>query len=172
MGYDYVKELIIFDLISNNYEEIDSQFAYRTNSIVLCLTPSSAYYLELKNIEYISFHDLISVKQFSEDILSIYDVVFAQNKEREKHAFFIEVAQYICQLYVIENIINYIDNNNFKYTTYLTDRETMSDKLNLNNNSSLLVQFYQFDRVIKINRKKTVSKYSLFNVIKKKIILM
>ena len=45
--------LIILDLVSNNYNEIDVTIFKNKDTIILSLTPSSCYYLESNDIKYI-----------------------------------------------------------------------------------------------------------------------
>ena len=65
-GYKYkLRNLIIIDMTSLNIAELNSKFKYnKDEDIVLALTPVSFYYLEMKNIKYYNFHDIISKESF------------------------------------------------------------------------------------------------------------
>jgi hypothetical protein len=170
--------LVIVDLVSNNYDEIAKYLPKFKNYHFLALTPSSAYYLEQKFISFMTFHDIVSVQQFRDKALQLYADFITQNQySAHADAFLIEVAQQLCQLQFIDCILNYLKNQVFSSTAYITDRPFTADKITSNNDYSNLLAHYTFTDVIRVARSKQtkiskialLKKYSLLEISKKAI---
>ena len=160
-------KLVVLDLVSNNYNDIDEFLDLFNDSEVLALSPSSFYYLENNNIKYSKFHDLISTKEFRNTVLEITNDILFKNDNKCFHGFFREVSQVSNQLFVIENIIKYIKNNNFSSVVYITDKNKNETLTPLSNNNSLLNLFIEFDKVIKIKRNIHVKKNTIIDLFKR-----
>lgn len=157
--------LVIVDLISNNYDEIKKYLHKYKNHHFLVLTPSSAYILERECINFITFHDIVSVQEFRNKILRLYtDVINCNKYLDDPDPFLIEAAQQLCQLQFIECILGYLNSNSFASTVYITDRAFASDKISFNNDYSNLLAYYKFSNVIRIAsiKQNKISKIDLF----------
>lgn len=168
--------LVIVDLISNNYDEINKYLHEFKNHHFLVLTPSSAYILEQACVNFITFHDIISVEEFRDKILKLYTDVINENQSLgNTDPFLIEAAQQLCQLQFIETILEFLNVQTFISTTYITDRPFTSETITTQNNYSNLLTFYKFSNVIRIAQTKhnviskldILKKYSFLQISKK-----
>ena len=142
-------DLVIIDIISNNYTELDKNISLFKDKTVLALTPSGLYYLENKGIKHISFHCLISEEKFKDNILKMYSTLLLQNIENNYFkGFFREVAQHVNYLLFVECILTYIEKESFNNVIYLTDRQTNSMKNT--NISPLLPDYIKFNNILTI----------------------
>ena len=161
-------KLVILDIVSNNFEEVDKYISTFENCQVLALTPSSFYYLNKKNIEFISFHQLISTEDFRKESLSIYDDILAKNvNSKYFKGFFRDIAQYICQLLFIEKIILFTKNNAFDNIIYITDKRIGKEFDYLSNNESILNIFLKFNNIIQIKKNSFGNKIKFFDKLKR-----
>lgn len=160
--------LIILDIVSNNYEQLENYKNLFDDSDILSLTPSSCYYLESKNITFKNFHDLISTELFRNKALDMYkDIARKNSYNKYFEGFFRDISQYICHILFIEQIISYIKINNFKNIIYITDKNLTEKFEILNNNESTLNNFIKFNKIIKIERNAFTNKINFFDKIKK-----
>ena len=157
--------LVILDIIANNFDEIKKYESIFDDSDVLALTPSGIYYLEHKNIVFKFFHDLVSTEEFRNITLDIYEKTLCNNSENKYFkGYFRDVAQVISQLLIVDKIKSYIEDNTFKDVIYITDK-ILEDSLNLEklvNTKSLLTYFIEFDSIIQIKRNIIENKVSLY----------
>lgn len=162
--------LVILDIVSNNYEKIKNYENILFENEILALTPSSFYYLEKRNILFKNFHDLLSTEQFKNLALSIYEDTLNNNKENKYFkGYFRNVAQVICQLIIIDKIKSYIELNNFEKIIYITDRKIANNLTleNLENNISLLGSFIKFDEILEVQKNVVENKINLIDKFKK-----
>lgn len=145
-------KLVILDIVSKNYKDLDNNLSTFDNAIVLSLSPSSCYYLDKNSIQYISFHGLISTKDFRDEFLSIFFDILKNNEEIYQRGFLREVSQYISQLLFVEKIITYIKKHNYTSTIYITDKKSNWDSSSISNENSILSYFFEFSKVIKIKK--------------------
>ena len=174
-------KLIILDLVTNSFDDVEQKMREDTNAQVLALTPSAFYYLESREIKYISFHKIISTEKFRNDVLTIGFDILKQNESKFTRAFSREILQYVSQFYIIENIVEYIKNKNYNFVIFITDRGTLCDEIFLDNKYSLLARHYQFDEIVNIERKTSkikklkldkLKRYLLSQIVKKIINLI
>jgi hypothetical protein len=169
--------LVIVDLVSPNFNEIEISNLNGDNIVVLALTPSAFYFLEKYNIDYISFHDLSSTKEFQKKILNIYSNVAEKYlKDIYFDGFFRDIAQWLNNYYYIDIIVDYIKGNDFNYIYFMTDRKKIKEEdYSLNNKYSLLFNYIEFTKVFTISRKSLnyiipvpfFKRYSFFMILKK-----
>jgi len=158
--------IVILDLSSFSFNDLNSSMLDKPDTIVLALSPSAFYYLELQKIDYISFHNLITVRQFSRDILKFYEEVLVLNQKNIYFkGFFRDIAQYVNYFYYIDTIIDYIKTHNFDEIYYITDKKIMKNNI-LSNESSLLEEYIGFTKVIKL-QKVNYKNIDKINIIKK-----
>ena len=152
--------LIILDISSSNLDDLNEISFNQNNDIILSLTPSSFYYLDLIGIEYISFHNLISIEKFQKDILKMYDNILNLNIHNYYFkGFFREVAQYINYYYYLDIIINYIKINNFTNIHYITDKRKSNNELD--NSYSLLYKYIDFTKITIIDKQSSANKLKI-----------
>ncbi len=163
-------KLIVLDIVSNNYKEIDGYLSIFKNCLVLALTPSSIYYLENRYISFRKFHDLILPEQFRNEVLEIYSDILMKNIENKYFkGFFRDIAQVICQLLVVDKIISFIKKNSLEHIIYITDRQIIKN-LNINrlvNNESILNNLVKFDKIIQIEKNIVENRINLFKKIRR-----
>lgn len=146
--------IIVLDLVSNNYNDLSEYNQMFDNANILALSPSSFYYLEKNNIKFDTFHSIITEEKFRNEVIEIYDDILIKNsKNKYFKGYFRNIAQYICQFFFIENIISYVSQNKYKEIIYITDKKSSNDLFPLSNNISMLTKFITFDKIIIINKK-------------------
>ncbi len=162
--------LVILDIVSNNYEDIRNYENIFNENEALALTPSSFYYLENKNILFKTFHDLLSTKQFKNISLAVYEDTLKMNSENKYFkSYFINISKVICQLLMIDKIKSYIETGKFKNIIYITDRKIENSLTleNLDNNISLLSNFIKFDKILYVQKNVIENKIDLIDKFKK-----
>ena len=146
-------KLVIIDLKSPVFMELNDYVLKNDDVTILALSPSAFYYLELNNIDYISFHDLITIEKFRDEILKFYKEILKLNENNVYFkGYFVDVAQYISCFYYIDTIISYIKVNFFDEIVYITDKEMIENKV-LSNYYSFLHNYIDFTKIININEK-------------------
>jgi hypothetical protein len=169
--------LIILDISTSNFSDVDILLLKNNNnnSIILALSPSSFYLLEHNNIEYISFHDIVTTKEFQQDILNLYDSIINLNiKNNYFKGFFRDISQYVNYYYYIEILMSYIKIKDFANIHYITDKECSNLDI-ITNRVSLLYKYISFSKVTIIDRKNSANrlkknllfKYSITTLLKK-----
>lgn len=168
--------LVILDLVSNNYEEIDLYLPELKSQNFLALTPSAIYCLEQHFQDFITFHDIISVEVFRDKVLTLYtDVIKANEHSKNTNIFLIELAKQLCQTQFIDCLLTYLNNQKFDSITYITDRAFTANNITLNNDHSNLFSKYLFNHIIpitrlkqkKISKKALLKRYSILEISKK-----
>lgn len=152
MEYVQLKQLVIMDMVSNNFATISPYIQLLNRSLVIPLTPSSIYYLETNSIEFKKFHSLMTTKTFRNNILKIYEDIKVANENRPNfHGCFRTIAQYLNYFYTIEILLSFIKQQKFNEIIYITDKKLVKDIFSLSNQESSLPEMISFSKIINID---------------------
>ncbi len=142
-----IQKLYIVDIKKKSYINISD---YLADGDIIALTPFSIYMLEEKDIKYLTFHNLISVENFRNDILN----KIAQFKKVILPYDYLESTLYrysmvINYFYYIDIIKKFLDYKKYDEIIYITD--TMNSKTTisslLNNKTSLISSLHNIKTV-------------------------
>jgi hypothetical protein len=159
-------KLFIIDITSNNYENLDSDFRVSKDDVILSLTPSASYFLETRELKFITFHNLISIEDFKNKILTIYDEILLINDNKYINGFFRDIAQFVNYFLFLEIIVNYANNSKFDTLHYVTDKIYVNEVTKVSNATSLMCKYINFDNIKHINKIDNRNKIN-FNYFKK-----
>ena len=162
--------LIILDLVRADLSKIDISIFRKKDIKILALTPLSFFYLEENEIDFISFHTIISQEQFREEVLKLYKKLFLERSFFS--GIYREISQYLNIFLYREYIKGLIDSKNYNDIIYITDRK-IDKKLELSNNCSFLYSQLNLNSVNSISQRdlniKLYNRYRFTTNIFKKI---
>lgn len=161
-------KLIILEISSNNYRALESHIKIIQNANkILSLTPSACYFLESNSIEFISFHNIVSIVDFRDKIISMYEKMFKENQDVSVRGLFIVIAKYLNQFLFIEFIIDYMNSNCFESVVYITDKELSKNVDKISNSESFLYNYINFNQIITISKTTQKKKRKKLTILKK-----
>jgi len=138
------------------------------NSEVLSLTPYSSFLLDRENIEYITYHDIISIKAFKDNVLEEYrQIENIFNNYREYLFIFRDIAFVkTFEIYLIE-LFKFLNSKKImKYKIiYITDSRYPNSGVISDNSQSYIYLYDKIDKVIEINSKDNIfyKRHSIYN---------
>ena len=162
-------KLILLDLISPVNKNIFEDY---NQELFLPITPYSRYICEILKLEIINFHDFVSQEKFRNDVLDIlYDFKhILQSIDQKYLAFFYQSTKYISYFYFLDNINKILLEYKSKHykIEYMTDRMMLDKNIGgLNNNLSLIDIVFNFDRIIRLKKRKIRIENTIFTTFKK-----
>jgi hypothetical protein len=169
-----MKQMIILDIKKkHNIKLLKDKLSMISSSSdkILSLTPYSTYLLDQINLKYNTFHDLYSVEEFRELVISKY---IKMNRIFNQYSDLSYLARRIIQLTTYETYIEVINKfvakNKSQYSIiYITDTSNMNITINniFSNKLSMLHFNKEINEIIIIESKSTV--FYLFNQFLNKI---
>lgn len=138
------------------------------NSEVLSLTPYSSFLLDRENIEYITYHDIISIKAFKDNVLEEYRQIENIFNNYMEYLFIFRDIAFVktFEIYLIE-LFKFLNSKKImKYKIiYITDSRYSNSGLISDNSQSYIYLYDKMDKVIEINSKNNLfyKKYYIYN---------
>jgi len=140
---DIKKKQKNFDFI----EKIDTN-----ESIILSLSPYSSYILDLHNISYITFHNIISGDDFKSLVFQEYEQLNLVFQKYQRYSYLMFFLSQLINYEIYLNILfKYVDN--FISTYYITDTNALSSISSLFSNIESGVYLYDSLITIKVESK-------------------
>lgn len=153
------KVIYIIDIKKKQNNNFNIRNLITENAKILTLTPYSSYLLDLVNIEYKTFHDLITINDFKKKIFESYNEIEKVFQIHQDFSYIFRnlafVKNYEIFIDILFKFIGENKNNNYKIV-YITDTKKESNiaKFNcfFNENSGLLYN-NNIDEFIYVNSK-------------------
>ncbi|MFK5974985.1 MAG: hypothetical protein QM493_00630 [Sulfurovum sp.] len=126
------------------------------NSEVLSLSPYSSFLLDRDNIEYITYHDIISIEVFKDKVLAEYrKIEYILNNYREYIFIFRDIAVIkTFEIYLAE-LFEFLDSKKMmKYKiVYITDSKHANNSVISDNSQSYIYLYDKIDKIVELNYK-------------------